>query len=204
MARPRSNALDAPLEDRIEEAFWELVQENAPERISIVALSKQAHCNRGTFYYYFTDIYDLLDRLIEKNLPRTISRHVLSYMAGKESADDLEVAVREENDHIEKLGILLTRSESNYCAEKLKATLIDVWCLGTGTRLEDMNQNDYLLFEFMASGVLGMLAYTTKNGSYLNAKDIIMALAPEIPQAIIARVKRRQQEKQAAKKATAC
>lgn len=46
---------------RILDAFGELYKENRIEKISIGALMRSAGLNRGTFYEYFTDIYDLLD-----------------------------------------------------------------------------------------------------------------------------------------------
>lgn len=50
----------------IEQAFLELYRTKRLEQISISALSEKAGVNRSTFYYYFVDIYDLLEYVENK------------------------------------------------------------------------------------------------------------------------------------------
>ena len=64
MGRPKNDQLSASVEQRIEEAFWALSEKNPIERISVVALSKEAHCNRGTFYYHYENLEDLVDKML--------------------------------------------------------------------------------------------------------------------------------------------
>lgn len=44
-------------------AFWEIYCEKGIHQITVGAVTKLAGYNRGTFYEYFSDIYDLLDQL---------------------------------------------------------------------------------------------------------------------------------------------
>ena len=46
-------------------AFWQLYQNKRIEKISICELCKLAGYNRTTFYVYYKDIFDLLDKFIE-------------------------------------------------------------------------------------------------------------------------------------------
>jgi len=56
--------------ERIRDAFFELYGMKKIERISIKEITDKAQLNRGTFYVYYKDIYDLLekteDELIEE------------------------------------------------------------------------------------------------------------------------------------------
>ena len=56
--------------ERIRDAFFELYATKKIERISIKEITDKAQLNRGTFYVYYKDIYDLLekteDELIEE------------------------------------------------------------------------------------------------------------------------------------------
>ncbi len=56
--------------ERIRNAFFELYETKKIERISIKEITEKAELNRGTFYVYYKDIYDLLetteDELIEE------------------------------------------------------------------------------------------------------------------------------------------
>ena len=47
-------------------AFWELYQKKRIEKISIRELCEVAGYNRSTFYTYFKDIFDLLDKFVEE------------------------------------------------------------------------------------------------------------------------------------------
>ena len=63
--------------DKIKDAFFELYATKKIERISIKEITEKAKLNRGTFYVYYKDIYDLLEKaedglieeLIEKVKP---------------------------------------------------------------------------------------------------------------------------------------
>ena len=56
--------------DKLREAFFTLYEKKKIERISIKEITEIAQLNRGTFYVYYKDIYDLLekteDELIEE------------------------------------------------------------------------------------------------------------------------------------------
>jgi AcrR family transcriptional regulator len=48
--------------ERIRDAFFGLYEEKKIERISIKEITEKAQLNRGTFYVYYKDIYDLLEK----------------------------------------------------------------------------------------------------------------------------------------------
>lgn len=52
-------------------AFWSLYCEKRIEKITVKEITLKAGYNRGTFYEYFTDVYDVLEQ-IEKSLIPTI------------------------------------------------------------------------------------------------------------------------------------
>ena len=44
----------------LQEAFWNLYKEKPIEKITIKEVTNLAGYNRGTFYLYYKDIYDML------------------------------------------------------------------------------------------------------------------------------------------------
>ena len=48
--------------EKIKDAFFELYATKKIERISIKEITEKANLNRGTFYVYYKDIYDLLEK----------------------------------------------------------------------------------------------------------------------------------------------
>lgn len=49
------------------DAFWDLYGEKRIEKITVKEITSKAGYNRGTFYEYFTDVYDVLE-VIENSL----------------------------------------------------------------------------------------------------------------------------------------
>ena len=64
--------------ERIVEAYIELESERPLEKITVTALVERSRITRKTFYYYFKDIYDLMEYRMEREMKRvmeeTISR----------------------------------------------------------------------------------------------------------------------------------
>lgn len=56
----------------LQEAFWSLYLEKPLPKISIKEITDRAGYNRGTFYLYYKDVYDILDQ-IEQGVLDTIS-----------------------------------------------------------------------------------------------------------------------------------
>lgn len=48
---------------KLMDAFWDIYYEKGMQHTTVGAITKSAGYNRGTFYEYFTDIYDLLGQL---------------------------------------------------------------------------------------------------------------------------------------------
>lgn len=55
--------LTARTRKKLMDAFWDIYCEKGIHQTTVGAVTKTACFNRGTFYEYFTDIYDLLDQL---------------------------------------------------------------------------------------------------------------------------------------------
>jgi len=60
--------------DRIKDAFFELYETKKIERISIKEITEKAQLNRGTFYVYYKDIYDLLEKTEDEMIEELVSK----------------------------------------------------------------------------------------------------------------------------------
>ena len=59
----------------IMEAFIKLLGEHPLDKITVKDIVEECGVNRNTFYYYFQDIYDLLDQLFQTELNRVLDEH---------------------------------------------------------------------------------------------------------------------------------
>ncbi|MEF9875721.1 MAG: TetR/AcrR family transcriptional regulator [Gordonibacter sp.] len=53
---------------KIREAFWQLYEQKPIDKISIKEITDAAGYNRGTFYLYYKDVYDLFSQIEEELL----------------------------------------------------------------------------------------------------------------------------------------
>lgn len=60
MARPRKDTAEPNARTRLIEAFWGLLEDLNVSELSIGKVAEAAGCNRGTFYYYFADLDNLV------------------------------------------------------------------------------------------------------------------------------------------------
>ena len=54
--------------ESIEQAFLSLLAKKPLQRISVVELARDARINKGTFYLHFTDIFDLYQKTIRRQI----------------------------------------------------------------------------------------------------------------------------------------
>lgn len=58
-----------PTREKLMEAFWQLYEKKRIENITIKEITQKAGYNRGTFYEYFLDVYDILEKIEDKIIP---------------------------------------------------------------------------------------------------------------------------------------
>ena len=73
---------------KIREAFWHLYQQRPIEKISIKEITSLAGYNRGTFYLYYRDVYDLLTQIEEELLG--MIRTLIDEMLAQDGEPDFE------------------------------------------------------------------------------------------------------------------
>ncbi|MEG0303245.1 TetR/AcrR family transcriptional regulator [Gordonibacter sp.] len=187
MARPRKNE-ESPVEERLEKAFWSLVETLPLERITVGALAERAGCNRSTFYYYYRDVYDLLDRIIEANMPQEIPALMFSHIVGGADSADFDVVVPQAQPKIDNLCVLLNSGASTYATKRIKDTVIELWKKVFGLDAASCDEAR-LVFEFVVNGLLGVMAYRAETGMAVSIAEAVHALTPEIPEAVAAKLR---------------
>jgi hypothetical protein len=65
----KHSELTAQTKENLIEAFWQIYCEKGLEKTTVKEITAKAGYNRGTFYEYFTDIYDVLDQIENSLLP---------------------------------------------------------------------------------------------------------------------------------------
>ena len=84
--------------ERIVEAYIELESERPVEKITVTALVERSRITRKTFYYYFKDIYDLMEYRMEREMKR-IMEETMSQPDPEKALTQLYMYIRSISGH---------------------------------------------------------------------------------------------------------
>lgn len=155
-------------------AFWKLYEKKELEKISIRELCQTAGYNRTTFYVYYDDIYDLLDKAIESiflPIREEIIRRIDFSRALQVSAfgEIFLQALRKEDTHIE---LLFKRHHYLLLGEKLKKEWMALLREKYSGREVDFSFLEYVL-EYQLSAVMGVIKYWLQTGKKLPQQELV-------------------------------
>ena len=88
--------------ERIVEAYIELESERPLEKITVTALVERSRITRKTFYYYFKDIYDLMEYRMEREMKR-VMEETMSQPDPEKALAQLYMYIMENQKHIRAL-----------------------------------------------------------------------------------------------------
>lgn len=139
---------------KIEEAFWQLLEEEDYPKMTITRLSRLSHINRNTVYYHFEDL-DMLTRwIVSKTVNRENVGIFLKSLLTYSPENPLDPSLLEITAKIH----LLAKSQAPFVRELLENTLIDGWTELFAIDVQALNEFEQNILRFCAAGITSMLA----------------------------------------------
>ena len=140
------------------DAFWTLYREIRIEKITVKDITNRAGYNRGTFYEYFKDVYDVLEHIENSLIPSLNELPPISIgleMRGMPMNVFFELYEKNNNYY----SVLLGDSGDPAFASKLKNS-IKPMRMTEFTKDPNLNQEelDYIL-EYTLSAMIGIMSY---------------------------------------------
>lgn len=173
MGRPRKNSGAPDAQQRIITAFWDLLEMHQLREINVGVIAAKADCNRGTFYYHYRDINDLIEAIIENELLKdnVIPRAIFGLVTGvnqQSIRQTTETIMR----HFNRLNLLIEKGGMSIINSKIKTAIVKMWeavfCIeGTG-----LNEQSRYIIEYASSGILGVISFSQQQENQLNTLSI--------------------------------
>ena len=161
MGRPKKNTGTPEARQRIIDSFWDLLQDYRLRDITVGMIAREADCNRGTFYYHFNDMDDLVYSAIEEELrgDEQLSMDIFNMItgAGDDAIEKLLGGTR-----IQRLSLAIRQGGTETVENVVKAVLIDMWRTVLCPDGGDLTEQTRLIIEYTSSGILGVASYCTK------------------------------------------
>lgn len=146
---------------KIKDAFMQLYNEKPITKITIREISNLAKINRGTFYAYYMDIYDLLEQIENEFYSEMIHkiRYIMVQLLKEYEEISVITMIEFLSENKETLRVLLGKDNETNFIKKVKSEVKKN--LKSVLKLEISNNNteiEYIL-EYITNGQLGILRY---------------------------------------------
>lgn len=153
------------------DAFWSLYCEKRIERITVKEISDKAGYNRGTFYAYFTDVYDVLEQIENSVIPTLDELPPVSTPAGSFGIPLAKLnELYKQNDKY--YAFLLGDRGDPAFAGKLKNAVKPMLMQVLADKPNvDRVELDYIL-EYTLSAMIGIMSYTYQHAEPLSNEQL--------------------------------
>lgn len=150
--------ITAQTKQNLMDAFWDLYCEKRIEKITVKEITNKAGYNRGTFYEYFTDVYNVLDEIENALIPSLDELPPISTPTGTIGMPlDVFLSVWEQN--AKYYSVLLGDKGDPAFARKLKNSIKPTIMKVLEDKPDiDLREIDYIL-EYTLTAMIGIMTY---------------------------------------------
>ena len=172
MARPRKDSNIPGAEQRLQDALLVLLKKHRVHDITVDMLVRQAQCNRGTFYYHYEDIDDILFRVVEQNLlENKLLRDVFFGLTSgsdkaRQALDDQELDAIGAN-----LSLFLRQGGGDIVAPRVKKFIAERWDAVLAHAGKSLNERGRMVIEFVIGGVVAALGQRGQAGEPMRLSE---------------------------------
>lgn len=150
--------ITAQTRQNIIDAFWSLYCEKRIEKITVKEIASKAGYNRGTFYEYFTDVYNVLEQIENSLIPSLDELPPLATPTGTIGMR-LDMFLKLYEDNSKYYSVLLGDKGDPAFASKLKNSIKPtIKQVFTDKPNADLEELDYIL-EYTLSAMIGVMSY---------------------------------------------
>lgn len=158
--------------EKLMNAFWEIFSQNGLSKTTVGAITRLAGYNRGTFYQYFKDVYDLLEQLqneIVEDIEKTLTDKILNNPP-QTMTDFSHVCASVMAPYTDKICILSRDNKSSFTSkfkEKFRdhiPVILDVF----------KNNDDFeFILSYIVSSLLGLINYWYESNKEMSTEKFI-------------------------------
>jgi AcrR family transcriptional regulator len=167
----KQQSVTALTKQNLIDAFWSLYSEKKIGKITVKEITRKAGYNRGTFYEYFTDVYDVLEQIeqslipgLEELPPITMPNHNIGMSLNK--------FMERYEQNSKYYSVLLGDNGDPAFASKLKNSIKPMLKQALPVNKFKPIELDFIL-EYVLSGMIGIMSYWFRQNKVLPSEHLI-------------------------------
>ncbi|RSK25805.1 TetR/AcrR family transcriptional regulator [Bacillus sp. HMF5848] len=154
------------------DAFWSLYCEKRIEKITVKEITQKAGYNRGTFYEYFTDIYDVLEQ-IEDSLIPTINELPPISFGDINMGIPIDMFMKLFEKNSKYYSVLLGDNGDPAFSSKLKNSTKPILKQAFAEKYEGNQEEFDFVLEYVLSAMVGIMSYWFRHDKSMTAEDLM-------------------------------
>lgn len=173
--------LTAQTRQNLMDAFWQIYTVKRIETITVKEIAAKAGYHRGTFYEYFTDVYQILDEIENSIIPTVEELPAFPMPSGDYFGVPLENFIELYEKHSKYYCVLLGENGDPAFASKLKSQIKTSLLSFFERFLKSSIELDYML-EYVLSAMVGVMSYwfrQNQNISKMQLMQLIRSLSEQ-------------------------
>lgn len=157
MPRPKANQEGPSARERIEQAFWDLLEEKPYRDLTVRELAERAQVNHNTFYYHFGNIDELALSVVESIVTKPPVASMLDDIlrGGVDVAPLLEDGDSELRYHHTRL---LLGSGSSDLVKLMQRIVFGSWLENLGLEPAVLSPEDWSKIDFVWGGLAALIS----------------------------------------------
>lgn len=153
MARPKKTQEGPSAVERMEQAFWDLLEEKPYSKITVGEVVKRAQVNRNAFYYHFDNLDELANYALENVIPYELYGQLFA-VDQSDSTPIREFAQDEEMlNRTSKLRIAVGKHGSGELLAKTQKMAAEAVLQRNNLVEEDLTKEELLTIKFVMGGI---------------------------------------------------
>ena len=154
------------------DAFWSLYCEKRIEKITVKEISQRAGYNRGTFYEYFSDVYDVLSQ-IEQSLIPTLDEFPPTTKPEHNMDIPFDMFLKIYEQNYKYYTVLFGDNGDPAFASKIKNSIKPIIMKAISKKVDRNDIELDFILEYILSAMIGILSYWFRTNKVLPAEDLI-------------------------------
>lgn len=177
MSRPRRDSEILPAKDRLENAFWTLLEDHDYDKITVTDVVHAAQVNRNSFYYHYSGLPELADSAILHEVER-LPLPLYTHPNNDPNVEWRHFCVRLLNDpeqlqHLNRLSLLVGSHSSAELVDSLRDFLRMTLLTIVGSDTVSIDPKTRMLVDFCVGGILSLLYNWPQQRNNITVDDLL-------------------------------
>ena len=156
MGRPRKDSQIVDAKQRLIDSLWRLLEERRLHEVTVGMVSIDAKCNRGTFYYHYEDMDQLVKRAVELEFlaPSATLNKLFGTMAAAEDHSLIEEASNSRE--VKRIALLIEQGGFDVAFASAIDFVLRLWKRILCAEGEEITPEARVIIEYAVCGLFGM------------------------------------------------